>query len=40
MCMISGTNLPENWLSMDWNEFERIEQMFQQQSAEKQQVCW
>jgi exopolyphosphatase/guanosine-5'-triphosphate,3'-diphosphate pyrophosphatase len=35
----SSTNLTENWLSMDFNEFERIEQMFQQQSAEEQQAC-
>ena len=25
---------------MDWNEFERIEQFFQQQSAEEQQERW
>ena len=36
----SNTNLTENWLSMDWNEFERIEQFFQQQSAEEQQERW
>jgi exopolyphosphatase/guanosine-5'-triphosphate,3'-diphosphate pyrophosphatase len=34
----SSTNLTENWLSMDCNEFERIEQMFQQQSVEEQQA--
>ena len=36
----SSTNLQENWLSMDWSEFERIEQFFQQQSAEEQQARW
>ena len=36
----SSTNLQENWLSMDWSEFERIEQFFQQQSAEEQQALW
>ncbi len=30
----------KNWLSMDWNEFERIEQIFQKQSAEEQQKRW
>ena len=34
----SSTNLQENWLSMDWSEFERIEQLFQQQSVEEQQA--
>jgi exopolyphosphatase/pppGpp-phosphohydrolase len=33
----SNTNLTENWLSMNWNEFMRIEQIFQQQSAKEQQ---
>ena len=36
----SNTNLTENWLSMYWNEFESIEQIFQQQSAEEQQSRW
>ena len=36
----SSTNLQENWLSMDWSEFERIEQLFQQQSEEEQQARW
>jgi exopolyphosphatase/pppGpp-phosphohydrolase len=36
----SRTNQPENWLSMDWVEFERIAQMFQQESAEEQQERW
>lgn len=36
----SYNNQPGNWLSMDWSEFERIAQMFQQQSAEEQQERW
>ncbi|MDE0792840.1 MAG: hypothetical protein OSB08_04250 [SAR324 cluster bacterium] len=36
----SSTNLQENWLSMDWSEFERIEQFFQQHSVEEQQARW
>ena len=36
----SSTNLQENWLSMDWSEFERIAQLFQQQSVEEQQASW
>jgi len=36
----SSTNQPENWLSMDWSEFERVAQMFLQQSAEEQQERW
>jgi hypothetical protein len=31
-------NIYKNWLSMDWSEFERIEQLFQQQSVEEQQA--
>ena len=34
----SSTNLQENWLSMDWRKFERIEQLFQQQYEEEQQT--
>ena len=34
----SSTNLQENSLSMNWSEFERIEQLFQQQSLEEQQA--
>ena len=36
----SNINLQENWMSMDWREFERIEQLFQQQSVEEQQARW
>ena len=36
----SSTNLQENSLSMNWSEFERIEQLFQQQSLEEQQARW
>ena len=36
----SSTNFQENWLSIDWNNFERIEQLFQQQSVEEQQARW
>ena len=31
-------NIYKNWLSMDWSEFEHIEQLFQQQSVEEQQA--
>ena len=34
----SSINLQENWLSMDWSEFERIKQLSQQQHVEEQQV--
>ena len=33
-------NIYKNWLSMDWSEFECIEQFFQQQSLEEQQALW
>ena len=36
----SNINLQENWMSMDWREFERIEQLFQQQSVEGYQARW
>ena len=39
-CAISIKNQPDNWLSMDWGEFERIAQMFQQQSEEEQKERW
>ena len=36
----SSTNQPVNWLSIDWREFLRIEQMFLQQSTEELQKRW
>jgi len=35
-----GKNQTANWISLDWTEFERIEQIFQKQSPLEQQKRW